>query len=159
MLSFTWMWWNQECRLCFAALCDWFMFGCTFTCKTVCVLDSTPQCIRFECYFEQRIWAALKLWQMKTQIKIYWTVWEISSMRVFFKDINVVSLRASAVFPSRGTAWGDLTGKWMAMGSSCDDLIHRSSGDELVSPSSVSWLIPGFLDGLRATGNMECIPD
>ncbi|CAB1426316.1 unnamed protein product [Pleuronectes platessa] len=44
-------------------------------------------------------------------------------------------------------------------GSSCDVLIRCSAGNELVSQSSVSWLVSGFRGRLKATGNMEYIPD
>ena len=44
-------------------------------------------------------------------------------------------------------------------GSTFDDLIHPQAGNELVSPFPVSWLVPRLLGRLRATENMECIPD
>lgn len=94
---------------------------------------------------------------MKIQIKIDWTLIILClsvSKRSKWSLIGHV-FYFQAMSDSEVTTQED---GW-PLGSSFDDLIHRLAGNELVSLSFVSCLIPEFLGGLRATGNMECIPD
>lgn len=94
-----------------------FMFGCTFTCKSVCIIDSGSQCIRFKWYLAQKNLGPIKALAKETQVKIDWTVSDKSPFeRVFFKDIKVVTHGTCVVFPGCGRPWGDLTGGRMAPG-------------------------------------------
>lgn len=125
------------------------------------MFESAPKFIRFKWYLVQKNLGPIKALANENTNKKY------TGQTLINLHLSVSSLKTSKwsltghVLYFQAAVDPEVTSQedgWPPS-SSFDDLIHRSAGNELVSLSSVSWLSPGFLGGLRATGNMECIPD
>lgn len=142
MLPLTWMWWNQECnRLCFLALsCD---CSCSGVHLDACMFDSAPQCIRFKWYLAQKSLGPIKALANentnknrldRTLINLHLSAYSLKTWKWSVKG-HVLYFQAPA--DPEVTSQEDRR----PLGSSFDDLIHRSAGNELVSPSSSpgSW--------------------